>query len=116
MLDEIPYSFKWNFEFSIIVNDILQLRPVGIPPSTLMKTKSEILLHCREPSGAFLISCSYFGLGRASVKVQVDIPPNCSPRNTGRAQQDFLPMGIPVVDAMRKRGIFGFGISFISRY
>ena len=74
-----PDILKRNPEFAEAIHYILQFRPVRIPPSTLMVSESEVLLHCRKTSSAVLVCLGNLVLSWASIKVEVDASTQSSP-------------------------------------
>ena len=67
-----PNYLERNVESLIVVNNGFYFAPISVAPSTLVESKSQILLHRWQADGSFLILLRYSWLVWTREEVKVD--------------------------------------------
>lgn len=111
----LPDVLERNLELLKCVHDLLHLSPVIITPSTLMVSKGEVLLHCRQANGTDLVVFRDLGLRRAGIEGQVDATTKSAPSEVFGTSDNFLAVCISQENTMGIRDIVLRAIDLMSR-
>ena len=94
---EVPNGVQRYFELLKIINDLTDLRPVGIAPTALMISKHPVLLHRWEARSARLERSRNISGSWARGQIQVDTSAKRTPCDVVGTKQDLLAVRVSVV-------------------
>jgi hypothetical protein len=89
VVDIEPDGLHGNAEVAECLDNLPQLSPVAVSPSTLMVTKGPVLLHGRQANGGGLVLFGDLGLGRTVEKEEINAASQTPPGQVRRLENNI---------------------------